>query len=133
MQRASLHHFQALLDHHRMNSGDHRTGYAERDTDKRYACTVEEDPGEEAQGDNGACDKDHDGGTGVQEEVGGENGEWENHTSSDLVERRVDVGEGVVGETAVIMLAAISLMRERERHLRPTTFKPTIGIRPLHT
>jgi hypothetical protein len=83
-----------------VRGGDSGRRHAEHDTDSGDRGAVEEDADEEAEGDETAGEEDAQGGLGVEEYEGGADGKGKDEPSSDLVERGVDVFEGVVAETS---------------------------------
>ncbi len=98
VQRAAVHNIQAFLDDDRVEGGDHRAQDAEYDADQRNFSAIQEDADEEADSDYATGKEDAERGSGVQQEERGADGEGENHATRHLVERRVDIFQGIVAE-----------------------------------
>lgn len=85
-----------------MDGGDEGGKDTETDAYEGDVCAIEEDADEEAEGDDGAGEEGLEWGTGVEGDEGSEDGEGEDHAASDLVERCVDVFEGVIAEAVTM-------------------------------
>ena len=101
VQCAPVHNVQALLDDDRVEGGDHGTENAEGDANHGHLGAVEEDADKESDGDNCARSKDTEGGARMQEEEGRADSEWKDHAARDLIERRVDVFQGIIAEATL--------------------------------
>ncbi len=62
-------------------------------------CAIEENPDEEAEGDDRASEEGVEGGAGVEGDERREDREWEYHASRDLIERGVDIFQSIIAET----------------------------------
>lgn len=81
-----------------MQRGDRGARDTETDADEREGRPVEEDADEEAEGDEPAAEEDAQRRARVQEDEGRADREGEDHAARDLVERGIDVLEGIVAE-----------------------------------
>jgi hypothetical protein len=75
------------------------TGNAKTNTGKNHGNRIKKDANEEAESNNGTAKKNAEGRTRGEEEVGGKDCEREDKTTCDLVDRCVDILEGIVAET----------------------------------
>jgi len=82
-----------------MYCGDSRTGDAEANTQKGHGNRIEEDTNEKAKRHYGAAEQDTQGRPRGEEEVGSKDGEGKDEPTCDLVDRCIDVLEGIVAET----------------------------------
>lgn len=98
MESAPFDDIQTLLDHHGVDGGNHRACNTEADANHRHRNGVEEHSYEETSCDNRTCSKNQKGWSGVQEEEGCNDGERQDHSSRNLIERRVDICESVIAE-----------------------------------
>ena len=82
-----------------MNCGDGGARYSETHTNKGEWCAIQEDPNEESKGNESTTEKNAKRGTGLEDREGYSNGEWKDETTSDLIERCIDVFQSVIAET----------------------------------
>ena len=98
---------------HCCNAG---TCNAEANTQDSHGDSIEEDTDKEAESNDGAAEEDAEGRARGEEEAGSEDCEGEDKATCDLVDRCIDILEGIVARTgmkAKYSMSKLTLIRVR--------------------
>ena len=82
-----------------MNCSDGRARYAKTHTNEGERCAIQEDTDEESKGNDSTAGKNAKRGSRLEGNEGHADSERKDKTTSDLVERCIDVFQSVIAET----------------------------------